>query len=184
MNNYEDVMLDLETLGRAPGCAIVAIGAVQFSIKDRKLGERFYMNIDAASCVKAGLTLDADTVMWWMRQSDAARSALTRNARPLDDALTEFAMWLGALGEFDTRKVWGNGPSFDNAILAAAYRAAKIDTPWPFWGDRCFRTIKGLFPSVTMAERQGVHHHALDDAIHQAEHILKIKESLNARKAS
>lgn len=92
--------LDLETMGTIPGSAIVAIGAVQFELDGKyMLGRRFYRTVDLASCIEAGLTVDGDTVMWWLGQSDAARKAIT-NYGPARDilarALEEFADWYRA----------------------------------------------------------------------------------------
>jgi hypothetical protein len=170
-----DVMLDLETMGRRPGCAIVSIGAVDFSLTEGRTGEPFYINVDLESCVEAGLTMDAGTVMWWMKQSEAARSAFTRNAYRLDEALTQFSQYLERCGPLNDIRLWGNGPSFDNAILGYAFEAASMEQPWKFWNDRCFRTISGMFPSVEKRRRGGTHHNALDDAIYQAEHLLHIR---------
>jgi exodeoxyribonuclease VIII len=69
--------------------------------------------------------------------------------------------------------VWGNGASFDNAILAQCYRAVGMDFPWKFWNDRCYRTLKNLVLDVPF-ERTGTHHNALDDARSQAIHASAI----------
>jgi hypothetical protein len=73
------------------------------------------------------------------------------------------------------RKIWGNGASFDNAILAELYRVAKHPSPWEYWNDRCYRTLKNLYKQVVPPpERKGTHHNALDDAVFQAEHAVSI----------
>ena len=69
--------------------------------------------------------------------------------------------------------VWGNGASFDNVILSESYYRAAILRPWPFWKDRCYRTIKTIYPDVELV-RSGTHHNALDDARTQAEHLIAI----------
>lgn len=177
-----DVMLDLETLGRRPGCSILSIGAVKFSIADAVLGSTFYVNIDPKTCAAAGLTKDPETVAWWQRQSQQAKDALIVNRVPLRTALEQFSEWLDDCGPLNGRKVWGNGPSFDNAILGHAYMVCGLPQPWPFWGERCFRTIKGMYSTIPMVTRTGVHHNALDDAIYQAGHILNIKKVKSRRK--
>ena len=67
------IMVDLETLGTAPGSVILSIGAVRFDVEKGLLDE-FYVNIDVESSQRLGLTIDGDTVMWWLKQSDAARA--------------------------------------------------------------------------------------------------------------
>lgn len=164
------VMLDLETLGNRPGSVIVAIGAVCFG--GGQLGEEFYVRVDPQSCVDVGLEMDVDTVMWWMRQSDEARAEICRGGIPLVQALSAFSAWMAGTGE---RDVWGNGASFDLPVLGAAYRACRMQQPWPFWRDRCFRTVRALYPHVSL-ERSGTHHNALDDAKTQALHLMRICE--------
>lgn len=166
-----DVMLDLETMGKGPRAAIVAIGAVAFSLDAFTVGERFYRVVDLASSVSMGGEIDADTVLWWMRQGDQARAAFATGGEHLQTALMDFAAWLQTRGTTDSVRLWGNGAAFDNVILASAYRAAGLQQPWRHWNDRCYRTIKALHPGVTM-ERIGVHHHAADDAESQAHHLV------------
>jgi exodeoxyribonuclease VIII len=58
------------------------------------LGDTFYAPVLLQSCVDVGLTIDASTVLWWMRQSDEARSAAFRSdAAPLPEVLLDFTVW-------------------------------------------------------------------------------------------
>lgn len=169
-----DVMLDLETMGNGPQAAIVAIGAVEFDPAAQEIGRSFYRVVDLASSVRAGGVMDAGTVMWWLGQSDEARRALlATDTVTLNEALREFYDWAGVCAHWKDLRVWGNGAAFDNVILASAYRACGLQLPWQFWNDRCYRTLKALHPGVTVP-REGVHHNALDDATHQAKHLLAI----------
>lgn len=170
----KNVMLDLETMGTSTDAAIIAIGACEFDIKTQEVGEKFYHVVDLQSSVDAGLTLDASTVIWWMKQSDQARKEFQCEGINLSRALVEFTHWIGE-GAKDV-KIWGNGAAFDNAILSTAYRKCKLIQPWSFWNDRCYRTQKADYPDVKM-QRKGDHHNALDDAISQAEHLIAIAES-------
>lgn len=171
-----DVMVDLETLGNGPRSVIVSIGAVFFG--DGQIGEEFYSRVDPETCVRAGLVMDADTVLWWMGQSFEARSALIGDGAPaLKDVLGDFAWFIGARGlggVAEQVRVWGNGAAFDNVILGSAYRALRAPQPWKFWNDRCYRTIKELNRHVPLAKRSGTHHNAVDDARSQAEHLMEI----------
>lgn len=162
MNN---IMLDLETMGTSSNAAIIAIGAVRF---DATVRDKFYCAIDLSDCVKNGLEMNPDTVMWWMRQSDAARAQFENPDHDLVAALDAFRQWAG-----DDPIIWGNGADFDNAILANAYKKTGQEPPWRFWNNRCYRTMKSLKPDIKM-ERTGTHHNALDDAASQAEHLMRI----------
>ena len=164
------VMLDLETMGNGANSAIIAIGAVAFD--DMGINSRFYEQVSLASCVSIGLECDASTIMWWMQQSDEARSAFRDNdkANHICGVLARFAKWFVDVGGVE---VWGNGAAFDNAILSNAYRKSGTVQPWKFLNDKCYRTIKGLHPDVSL-ERVGTHHNALNDAESQAKHLCKI----------
>lgn len=169
MNN---IMVDLETLGTKPGSVIVSIGAVKFG--KGGLGEEFYGVVDLESCQKCGLTIDPGTVQWWMQQSDEARKVFSETNDSLFNVLSAFTRFIGTSNEAKRKaKVWGNGADFDNVLLAEAYKAVNLDAPWMFYNNRCYRTLKNLFPGVEL-ERQGVYHNALDDAKTQAEHLVRI----------
>lgn len=167
------IMADVESLGAKPGSVILSIGAVKF---DRhKVTEEFVINISPQSCIDAGLKIDVDTVMWWLKQSDDARKTLTDGITFMfKDALTLFTDWLIGTNTFPPEiELWGNGANFDNVLLAAAYDACGLDRPWKFYNDRCYRTLKALHSDVPMA-RSGTHHNALDDARSQALHLITL----------
>lgn len=164
----KNIMLDLETLGTSSNAAIVSIGAVYFDPQTNTLGDEFYMAIDLKTAVAFGGIIDADTVLWWLGQSDAARAAVRNmpDAYSILTALERFA-------EFCVPKVhiWGNGVDFDNVILGNAYKRADLMMPFSYGKNRCYRTMKAMLPSVNV-NREGTHHHALDDAKHQARYLM------------
>lgn len=163
------VMVDLETLGTGSNAVIISIGAVEFTVAGGA-GRDFYMNVDPQSCVDAGLKIDPDTVMWWMKQSDEARRVFSQDvSNPLSRALLYFSDWFpqGAC-------LWGNGATFDNVILSNAYKAVGLKQPWSYRADRCYRTLKNLYPQVLPDDLGGVAHNALADARYQAAHLIKI----------
>lgn len=180
-----DVMVDLETLGKGPGCAILSIGAVAFNPITGLMGAGFYTVVSTASCRALGLREDADTVSWWGQQSPDARRVLAEaeaSATTVADGLDAFGDYLKLWGGPRSVRVWGNGADFDNAILASLYHRVGKDQPWAFWNSRCFRTLKNL-RLAPEPDRAGVHHNALDDARHQAAHAIAIHQALKAGRA-
>lgn len=152
------VMLDLETLGVSPGCAIIAIGAVKFD-RERVVDEFYYRP-------QWGGRLEHDTVKWWLGQSDAARSELLKPVDGMmDQGLREFMKFLGDL------PVWGNGSDFDNAILLDCYRRFSVPT-WSHRQNRCYRTVRNLV-NVPFSPPK-IAHHAVEDARAQAVHLMEI----------
>lgn len=169
------IMIDLETMGTRPDAPIIAIGAVAFD-KDG-VHDTFYLNVDLQSAVTTGAKIDPSTVMWWLQQSKEARAAFDTKGVELVTALDKLDAW------FDMQVdgcdgVWGNGASFDNTILSESYKRLGFNPPWPFWKDRCYRTVKSMYPEVEMA-RGGTHHNALDDARSQALHLIEINKGGN-----
>ena len=167
---HPHIMVDLETMGSTPGSAIVSLGAVAFDPITGTLGEEFYRVIDLGSCQRAGLTIDSDTVKWWLRQPDAARAQLDRaDAEPLATVLGWFATWWRRQsGQF----IWGHGANFDEPLLSCAFRAAHVVVPWRYSDARCTRTIFAL-TGERPDRTQGTHHNALDDAKAQAEAVIR-----------
>lgn len=153
------VMIDIETLGRSPGCVIVAIGACRFDVQE--VGETFEADISPTSCQDFGLTIDAETLEWWLTQGPEARKQLM-GGDGLADALADFNRFIS-----DADELWANSPSFDLEILDAAFEACGVDAPWEFYNERDFRTIKNLGVEHGI-EQDGIEHNAVDDAIHQA----------------
>lgn len=131
------------------------------------------------SCVDAGLIIDVETIKWWMKQSDEARSEFQKESVELSYALSRFGEWCD---NEDARErdenncavieLWGNGANFDNVILKAAYEATGMQAPWKFYNDRCYRTMNAMYPHIKMEKRTGTHHNALDDAISQVNHLI------------
>ena len=168
-------MIDLETLGTRPGSVILSIGAVKFDDSSDAPFSEFSTNISAESCVAVGLTIDASTVLWWMKQSDEARKAITdRESQPLAMVLSSFKFWLRVVD-----CVWGNGAAFDNALLRSAYEAVGLACPWSYRSDRCYRTLKAQYPNI-QAPTGGTLHNSLDDARNQALHLIQILKAVKS----
>ncbi len=162
-------MLDIETLGTSPKSVIFAVGAVK--IKDNKIAGSFLGYPSIESCLDLGLTIEADTLKWWMTQSDDARKQFSEKTGKLKEILSDFNYWCGTSNDL---YLWGNGADFDNVHLAEAYKACKMNQPWKFWNSRCFRTIKGLYPDTISPLKVGTKHNALNDALAQAHHLIQI----------
>jgi len=82
---------------------------------------------------------------------------------------------LGPVFEMDSKAiVWGNGANFDVAILDNIFG---YEDPWEFWNVRDMRTLVWIASAIGFdkesIEREGTHHSAIDDAVHQAKVISK-----------
>ncbi|MDO4704735.1 MAG: 3'-5' exonuclease [Comamonadaceae bacterium] len=176
-----NIMIDIETLGCAPGSVIMSTGAVYFQpgwvpTLDDADDFVFYGEISQTSCIAAGLVCDEATRQWWAGVTDlTARGVVERTAaagaKPLAYVLGQFAQWLRKHRDagFD---VWARGPSFDLALLASAYRAIGVELPWRYQDERCVRTVASL-PMAAPFESKGECHHALMDALAQARQVAE-----------
>jgi len=177
-----DIMLDLETMGTSPAAAIIAIGACTMDFETGDIGETFYKKITLSSAVESGGIIDPDTVLWWLAQNDAARfefiAGNNGQALSLYAELSQFEAWIKTISDPKTVRIWGNGSDFDNVILGDSYRRIKMDIPWKFYNNRCYRTVKNLYPEIKLV-RSGTAHNALDDAITQAKHLIAIMQLIN-----
>jgi DNA polymerase III epsilon subunit-like protein len=173
-----DVMIDIETLGTTPGSAILSIGAVVFGPDG--LGDTFYAPILLQSCTAVDLTIDPNTIAWWMQQSDEARAAAFRtDADPIADVLEQFTCWYGLVG---AERPWCHGATFDVPLLDAAYKACGMKAPWRFYDVRDTRTLYDL-AGVKVNRSTGTHHNALDDATAQAEAAARAMRILDVHAA-
>ena len=179
-----NVMLDLETMGNKPDAAIVAIGACFFNPLTGEIGNKFEQTVLLTDSAKFG-SIDGDTVLWWLKQSDDARLRINDGLFvTLGKALESFYEFVSVNCPVHKVKMWGNGASFDNVILKNAYDAIDKDAPWEFYNDRDVRTIVDLgrtllnFNPKKDMPFQGTEHNALDDAIHQAKYVSAIIQKL------
>lgn len=168
--NMNNIMIDIETMGTKSDAAIVAIGAVYFD--NEGLGKEFYSVVDLQSCIDVGLTVDGNTIEWWIKQSEKAKDIFDKEKHfdYIETALEDLSAFVFG----GSPLIWGNGSDFDNVILENAYKAIKCMEPWIFRQNRCFRTLKNLYLDVQPPEDIGTAHNALDDAKWQATYTIKI----------
>lgn len=178
-------MIDLETLSLASNAYIRTLGACFFDATG--IRETFYESCDGLA-QKGACFFDATTVAWWARQSGSAQAALVNpKKQDLERVLFDFRRWVLDIANIysfykDGKDVlvcvWGNGGDFDPVVLSNAYKQYGIQAPWPWYGTRCYRTLKSLNEDIPTGVFEGEKHNALDDAIHQARHAVKIMRKI------
>ncbi|HAV9747137.1 TPA: exonuclease [Escherichia coli] len=177
------LMIDLETMGTNTNAPIVVIGAVFFDPQTGEIGPVFYIVISLTDAMNTGAVPDGGTIEWWLKQSSEARAAILTGQIKLKDALSRFREFINEYSDEKFVQVWGNGATFDNAILRTSYERLDIPCPWRYYNDRDVRTIVELgktidFDARTVIPFEGVRHNALDDARHQAKYVSAIWQKL------
>lgn len=170
------VMIDLETLGTAADACILSIGAVRFDLNSEAIDDQgFYASVSIDSNLQMKRRIQEDTLIWWLKQGEAAQGVFHESKQTLETALIEFADWLGD-GECH---VWSNGADFDLPMMAHAFTQHQMEVPWKFWNSNCFRTYKKLPGAKQIrAGATGVKHNALSDAYQQAQTLQMIHHKL------
>ena len=164
-----NIMVDLETMGQSSKAAIVAIGACKFDPEKEGIDATFFEVVDLATSVQVGLEMDASTVLWWLGQGEPARKALlVEKPTAIWQALAEFTKFCSGV-----EYIWSHGSTFDCMILEQAYRLLKKPCPFEHKQMRDTRTVFGppVLPEALIFTKEGIEHHALDDAVSQAKAV-------------
>lgn len=183
---FTHLMVDLETMGKKPGAPIVSVGAIFFDPARGKTGAEYYQVINLESSMSFGARPDASTILWWLKQSPEARSAIVvDDTVGLVEALEQLLDFIAENAANGSKNVqlWGNGSSFDCSLLEAAFELADTPFPIPHWNYRDVRTVVELGKAVGLNSRyeipfEGEQHNALADARHQVKYVSAIWQRL------
>lgn len=176
----EYIMLDIETLGTAPGSAILSISAVEFN-KEGETGEEFHYDITLESCEEVGLEVDTGTILWWMKQSNEARAQFTddRKRIVIGEALNRLNQWVALRKAQGFEKVFAKDPDFDCNLIEDACKKVGYPFPFKYTEKIAIRTLSWLRPEFEAAEKfTGVKHNGIDDCKHQIKYVVKILQDL------
>lgn len=186
---FNDVMIDIETAGTTSNAAVLSVGAVQFDIATGEMKSTYEQNIELKN-TKAHGDIDADTLIWWLKQSEEAR-AVFNGGMAINTFLDDFVSWFDSLTDENNEKVYansinvyGNGSDFDCVIVSNLYKRHGRRAPWEFYRTRDVRTyvdigrrLLGIDPKKDFPF-EGARHNALADAIHQANYTSQIYQAL------
>lgn len=180
-------MTDIETLSTANNATILTLGACAFNIETGEPLDTFHVRFSLDDQKYYERHVCKNTLAWWDKQSVEARlEAFNQDgALTMPNALRKFDEWLVSMRKKDPRmkmNMWANDPDFDLTILTSAFRSAGMEPPWQFWESRSVRTMKMLAEKLrlTLPKREGTHHNAVDDAIHQAKLVSQVWRVIDA----
>lgn len=182
-----NVMVDIETLSTAANATMLTLGACTFDLGTGEILDTISLRFSLDDQSRLNRDISDSTMAWWKKQSDESRAEAfdQTNAEPLNDALQKFDNWLVATRKTDQKlemHMWANDPDFDLVILTSAFRDVGKEPPWQFWESRSVRTMKmlGAAKKVELPKREGTHHNAVDDAIHQTKVVSAVWDAVTA----
>jgi len=176
--------VDVETLGKASNAKIATIGAAVADVFSGEILGKFYVRCDL---VQPERSINLEVTQWWNDKKETDAVAYDEvfgsqsNRLPLHEALDLLSQFITAHYPNGARpQVMGNGSEFDNVILVDAYEQFGIVPPWDFGANQSLRTVVlmgrallGIDPKYNLVF-DGIKHHALDDAIHEALYLIEI----------
>lgn len=203
---FNHYMLDIETLGTGDNAAMMSLAIVAFDphkglesamlldSADRHVTPYFYTHIDPQS-LNLG-ELDAETVRWWMTQSDTARTSLfdSNGHQELSSALMKLTIWLQQRGvrrldHESPQRLWSKSPIFDERILRQAYTRCGLAFPFHRRTTRDMRTLYDVAGEVGIGDIRPeagpdvTKHNALHDAQSQALEVCRIYRGMDSLKS-
>jgi len=203
------VMIDIETLNNdACHGVILSIGAIKFSLTNNDVLEYppdeafvrsgcqanhyepwFYCPISLLSSFDAGLTIEADTLMWWLsegREVELARIC-TGASEQITKVLNYFGSWLRQTSSYKNNLyVWSHGSTYDIVHLDNKYQSILHQkSPFIFRNVRDTRTLFALYRDTFGKDiewpRKRKNHHPLEDSWAQASSASKAWYQLSHR---
>jgi len=175
------LMIDLETLSTRSTAVVLSLGAVL--IAENEIVETLYREFNAQEQIETYRRhVDIGTISWWMKQNHLAQQLFARrDGVSLLQGLSDLGHMLPNENAWSEVRVWSNGATFDIPIMASAYSDLGWKTPWGYQNERCYRTLKNMFPDVKADPMPTmVTHNALDDALYQALHLRKLLQCVPA----
>lgn len=174
-------VIDIESAATEESAGIFSIGIAVVDLTALEITDTFFRAIRQDSWPEHQSIYSSGTMQWWEKQSAEARAQVFNNdeACNLEDSLIDMQTFLNRAGCTD---FFGNGPEFDCTILNHAltgYGLPALHNPClnKHRGFACQQSIQTVVmlgrvifgDCIKYREFRGIKHHALDDAIHEAE---------------
>lgn len=186
------IMVDIETLGRTPGAAIISLGAVAFDpYTTESLDQRFSRYFDLADVVRKGGIIEPSTVLWWAKQDGELFKKQLSGSVGLKRGLADFNRWYKS---HKAERVWARGVAFDMTILEAAFRMADVAVPWKYGEVRDSRIFDDLFLDDTDFQNEVVNlytatddlplHDPVADAVRQAKTVRAFLQKIEPNRGA
>lgn len=146
------IMLDLETLDLGPKSVITQVGLIAYPLDDPETEmRRIEETLPVQPQVALGRTINFQTVLWWMKQEEAARKHLAESVgndmeqllalvRSIHRKLSDL---IRSVGEGNI-ELWARGPQFDVVNLESLFTDCGLNIPWRYDTVMDLRTLAKL----------------------------------------
>ena len=176
------IAIDIETTGKKPGCHVLSIGAVHFDLENgvsTDPSKQFYEAIFYEQ--RFNIHNDPDTMYWWKDPKHiAAREAAFAGTELPRKVLGRFINFLNkARDNGAERQFFSKHSQFDFPILEDYADRFFLDLGISHKEINCSFTLANQIKRIPEPPFKGIRHHALDDAIHEAEHCVQLLRFLN-----
>ena len=142
-------MTDIESLDVGPRSIVSQIGMVFARADDPETVIKevlVYLPIQPQIALKR--TLSAQTLVWWMKQSDEARAEFEANTgddfEELPSLLRHVIRQYNQVVGDETCEVWARGPQFDVVNIESLMADCALQAPWGYNVVRDLRTLMAL----------------------------------------
>lgn len=182
-NKHVRVMVDIEAFGHAPHGVIASIGVAVFN--EVEVISTAYTPLPLRPQIALGRTVDIDTALFWAQQPAEASVDFRLDANDLRWSLHDYVRFFIEYIEHLDQPAstwWALPPSYDlymlRSLLSMTHPTTKL---FSYSEERDARTIRAYFPEAFDEDhRNGLRHHALHDAVFQAESIIRAESLLAA----
>jgi hypothetical protein len=183
------IMIDTESLGLSSKCVVTQLALLAYDLDDPEeylaLEEQF---LPITPQTILGREINGDTVLWWMKQSDAARAMFEQNSGndypELYAKTAHFFDHIKTLTEDRSEvEIWARGTDHDISILKSLAEDLNLTLPWKYDTVRDLRTLMSAagVGKREIAPRVGyIEHHALSDCKHQLDCYIEAQRRLRA----
>lgn len=135
-------MIDIETMGTRPGCAVTAVGILWFDpLSDEPVrGAEFAVDDPTGA-------EDPSTVEWWAQPERAEAKAYLEALEvvPAHRVTARIVSYMASKPLVGSRtEWWAKSPNFDMSILESLAERTNTRVPWKFWELRDVRTAYGM----------------------------------------
>lgn len=181
-NNFNSVMIDVETTGTSPDkTAIIQIAAVRFDLETRTVDSGDMFN----RCLSIPPTRywDEGTREWWGKQKRSILQEIYSRMEDPKTVMTDFSQW--ALSKQNGQKLhfWAKPTSFDFTFCQSYFNEFEVYNPFHFREAIDMNSfIRGLGRSSEKREVEvefaGDAHNAIFDVLNQISVVFKSVEEI------